>query len=172
MLYISHCKYKTYGSCCIMLCLKNLRNSTFHHRTQGFARLTGVLEFILLFQAAQDEPSRFPEVELCVEISGKLPVAIILLSWAGEERITIIQQHVFHSAFFSPKEQNTKTFSTKHIITIHHNRTKESLHWEICIHLDSSELCPSHLCKRKEYLSFTKQSRYSIFTSCVTAVPS
>lgn len=91
MLYISHCKYKTYGSCCIMLCLKSLRNSTVHHRTQGFAKLTGVLKFILLFQAAQGEPSRFPEVEFYVEIYGKLSVAVISLSWAGEERITIIQ---------------------------------------------------------------------------------
>jgi len=78
----------------------------------------------------------------------------------------------FQSASFSPKGQNTKTFSTKHIIVFHHHRTKGSLHEAICIYLDSSELRPWQLHEREEHLSYTEWSRYSISASWITAVPS
>lgn len=48
-----------------------------------FVGVTQVHELTLLFQVAQGEPSRFPDVKICVEVSGKLSIAIILLYWAG-----------------------------------------------------------------------------------------
>lgn len=78
-----------------MLCLKSLKSSAVLHHTRicifKFARVTGVLDLILLFQAVQGEPLRFPEEELHLAMSEKLSIAIILLSWAGEERIITIQ---------------------------------------------------------------------------------